>query len=61
MNTNDMFAALVRDLPRLTAEAYRAHYTEHTRRVTAEGKDITPEIMHAMILQAHNETQQPKQ
>ena len=56
MNTNDTFAAIVRDLDRLTAEAYRGHYTELARRVTAEGTEpITPEIMHAMILAAHNE------
>jgi len=59
MNTNDTFAALVRDLHRLTAEAYRAHYTELTRRVCAEGKEVTPEGMCAAILVAHN-TQQPQ-
>jgi len=57
MNTNDMFAALVRDLPRLTTEAYRAHYTELTRRVVAEGNEMTAEAMHAAIMHAHNEPQ----
>jgi hypothetical protein len=57
LGTEDTFGALVRDLPRFTVEAYRYQYTELTRRVVAEGKDITPEIMCAMILQAHNEPQ----
>ena len=56
MNSNDTFAAIVRDLDRLTPEAYRGHYTELARRVTAEGAEpITPEVMHSLILAAHNE------
>ena len=57
MNTNDTFAAIVRDLHRLTAEAYRGLYTELTRRVVAEGKEITLEGMHAAIMHAHNQPQ----
>ena len=58
MTTNDLFAAIVRDLSILSLEAYRAHYTELTRRVVAEGKEITLEGMHAAILVAHNQPQQ---
>ncbi len=57
MNTNDMFAALVREMPLLTPEAFRKHYTELTRRVNAEGNDMTLEAMHAAILVAHNTTE----
>ena len=56
MTTNDLFTALVRDLAILSLEAYRAHYTELTRRVVAEGKEITLEGMHAAIMHAHNQT-----
>jgi len=59
MGTGDTFNELQKNLPQIPLEAYRQHYTELTRRVVAEGKDITPDIMHAMIIQAHNE--QPKQ
>tara|TARA_R110002126_G_scaffold268978_1_gene412615 strand:+ start:516 stop:698 length:183 start_codon:yes stop_codon:yes gene_type:complete len=58
MNTNDMFAALVRDMPLLTTESFRKHYTELTKQVNAEGNDMTPEAMCAAILHAHN-TPQP--
>ena len=54
MNTNDMFAALVREMPLLTPQAFREHYTELTKRVNAEGNDMTPEAMCAAILHAHN-------
>jgi len=61
MTTNDMFTALVRDLPRLTAQADGDHYTELAIRVSAEGDTlIMPDIMHAILLQAHNTQQQTK-
>jgi len=59
MNTNDAFNQLQEHLPEIPLNDYRAHYTDLTRRVCEEGKEITPEAMHAAILVAHN-TQQPK-
>ena len=59
MNTNDTFNELQEHLPQIPLYDYRLHYTELTRRVVAEGKEITLEGMHAAILVAHN-TQQPQ-
>jgi hypothetical protein len=56
MNTNDTFSTLQEHLPKIPLEDYRRDYTELARRVTAEGTEpITPEVMHSLILSAHNE------
>ena len=57
MNTNDAFNELQHNLPQIPLDAYRAHYTELTRRVNEEGSDMTLEAMHAAILVAHNTTE----
>jgi len=56
MNTNDTFSTIQEHLPKIPLEDYRKDYTELARRVAEESNEpITPEIMHGMLLTAHNE------